>query len=54
MPFIPHNMTDPRYDPDAHADHQMTFDVQSVPVAPRKVFDTQSWPLCYRYADDQE
>lgn len=47
-------MTDPRYDPGAHADHQMTFDVQSVPVAPREVFDTQSWPLCYRYADDQE
>ncbi|GLI73314.1 hypothetical protein PoHVEF18_001529 [Penicillium ochrochloron] len=54
LPFTPHNMTDPRYDPGAHADHQMTFDVQSVPVAPREVFDTQSWPLCYRYADDQE
>ncbi|PLB35279.1 tyrosinase family protein [Aspergillus candidus] len=51
MPLTPHNMTDLRYDLDAHADHQMPFDVQSVPVAPRKVFDTEAWPLCYRYTD---
>ena len=53
MPLTPHNMTDPRYDFDAHADHQMPFDVQSVPVAPRRVFDTEAWPLCYRYADEE-
>ncbi|CAO2654359.1 Nn.00g110920.m01.CDS01 [Neocucurbitaria sp. VM-36] len=51
MPLGPHNMTDPRYDLDAHADLQMPFDVQSVPVAPSSVFDTESWPLCYRYQD---
>ncbi|KAJ5382196.1 Di-copper centre-containing protein [Penicillium concentricum] len=53
MPVTPHNMTDPRYDFGAHADHQMSFDVQSVPVTPRKVFDTEVWPLCYRYADEE-
>ncbi|OOF92588.1 hypothetical protein ASPCADRAFT_153285, partial [Aspergillus carbonarius ITEM 5010] len=53
MPMTPHNMTDPRYDPDAHADQQMPFDVQSVPVTPRRVFDTESWPLCYRYTDGE-
>ncbi|PYI02568.1 hypothetical protein BO78DRAFT_422357 [Aspergillus sclerotiicarbonarius CBS 121057] len=53
MPLGPHNMSDPSYDPDAHADHQMPFDVQSVPVAPRRVFDTEAWPLCYRYPDGE-
>ncbi|KAJ4369101.1 hypothetical protein N0V83_006185 [Neocucurbitaria cava] len=52
MPLNPQNMTDPRYDLNAHADHHMSFDVQSVPVAPRSVFDTESWPLCYRYTDE--
>lgn len=45
----PQNMTKSHYDFSAHADHRMGFDVQSVPVAPRSVFDTEAWPLCYRY-----
>ena len=44
-------MSDPRYDIDAHADHRMDFDVWSVPVAPMALFDTEGWPLCYRYTD---
>lgn len=51
MPLDPHNMTHPGYDLDAHADVQMPFDVQSVPMAPSSVFDTESWPLCYHYQD---
>ncbi|CRG89666.1 hypothetical protein PISL3812_06705 [Talaromyces islandicus] len=53
MPLTAHNMTYPRYDPDVNVDHQMPFDVQSVPVAPRTVLDTEAWPLCYRYTDEQ-
>lgn len=54
MPLIPHNMTDVlvQYDLDAHPDHLMPFDVQSPPVAPRMLFDTEAWPLCYQYSDD--
>jgi len=44
-------MSDPRYDLGANSNHQMPFDVQSVPVEPRRVFDTESWPLCYQYTD---
>ncbi|KAM3563639.1 hypothetical protein ARSEF4850_002216 [Beauveria asiatica] len=51
MPLGPHNGTDPRYDPYAHAHHPMPFDVQSVPVTPSSMFDVESWPLCYRYLD---
>ncbi|TPX18679.1 uncharacterized protein E0L32_002536 [Thyridium curvatum] len=53
MPLTPHNMTSSSYDLHAHADHLMPFDVQSVPVAPRMVFDIEAWPLCYRYADEE-
>ncbi|KAJ5585863.1 Di-copper centre-containing protein [Penicillium hetheringtonii] len=52
MPTTPHNMSDPRYSLGAHADHQMPFDVHSVPMTPRQVFDTESWPLCYRYTSE--
>lgn len=52
MPQTVHNMTSPRYDPDAHVDHQMPFDTHSVPVAPREVLDTEAWPLCYRYTEE--
>ena len=51
MPLKPHNMTASGYDRAANADVPMPFDVQSVPVAPRAVFDTQAWPLCYQYVD---
>ncbi|EFW99235.1 tyrosinase [Grosmannia clavigera kw1407] len=54
MPTRPHNMTDERYDPNAHADHRMSFDVQSVPVTPSMVFDTKSWPLCYQYTNEDD
>ncbi|KAF3798337.1 Tyrosinase ustQ [Colletotrichum gloeosporioides] len=53
IPLNPKNMSDPRYDLEAHADHLMPFDVQSVPVAPSRVFDTESWPLCYQYSDEE-
>ncbi|TDZ36775.1 Tyrosinase ustQ [Colletotrichum spinosum] len=53
VPLHPHKMNESSYDFDANADHKMPFDVQSVPVAPRKVFDTEAWPLCYRYADEE-
>ncbi|PQK11381.1 hypothetical protein BB8028_0003g00070 [Beauveria bassiana] len=53
MPFTEHNMTSSGYDLDASADHQMPFDVHSVPMTPRKVFDTEGWPLCYRYVNDE-
>ncbi|KAF1953771.1 tyrosinase [Byssothecium circinans] len=53
IPLNPHNMFDPRYDLEAHADHRMGFDVRSVPVAPSRVFDTESWPLCYRYTGEE-
>ncbi|TQV92122.1 monooxygenase [Cordyceps javanica] len=53
MPLTPHNMTDPRYDPEAHVDHRMPFDVQSAPITPRMVLDTSNWPLCYRYAEEE-
>lgn len=53
MPLSPHNMSDSRYDINAHVDHRMPFDVQSVPVTPRSVFATEAWPLCYRYADKE-
>ncbi|TDZ16719.1 Tyrosinase [Colletotrichum orbiculare MAFF 240422] len=48
VPLHPHKMNESSYDFDAHADRKMPFDVQSVPVAPRRVFDTEAWPLCYR------
>lgn len=54
MPMSPHNMNDTRYDVDAHADFQMPFDTQGVSVSPRRVFDTESWPLCYRYMEEEE
>ncbi|KAF4124345.1 tyrosinase [Geosmithia morbida] len=56
MPLVPHNMTDPHYDADARVlvDEPMFFDVQSVPVAPRTLFDIETWPLCYRYAEEEE
>ena len=47
-------MSNPHYDLDAHADHRMGFDVQSVPVAPRRVFDIEAWPLCYQYDAGEE
>jgi tyrosinase len=45
-------MSDPRYDVHAHVDHQMPFDVHSVPVSTSKVFDTEAWPLCYKYTEE--
>ncbi|KAH3981818.1 hypothetical protein HBI70_152860 [Parastagonospora nodorum] len=53
IPLNPHNMSDPRYDVEAHADHQMPFDVQSVPMMPSTLFDIEAWPLCYRYTDKE-
>ncbi|PWY94454.1 monooxygenase-like protein [Aspergillus sclerotioniger CBS 115572] len=53
VPLTPYNMTDPRYDLDAHADYQMPFDVLSVAMTPRMVFDTEGWPLCYQYIDEE-
>lgn len=38
-----------RYDTTANAEHQMVFDVHSPPVRPGMLFDTEAWPLCYRY-----
>lgn len=54
MPISPHDMNDTRYDVDAYADFQMPFDTQGVSVSPRRVFDTESWPLCYRYIEEEE
>ncbi|OHE92547.1 monooxygenase [Colletotrichum orchidophilum] len=54
IPLHPNNTNDSSYDLDANADHKMLFDVQSVPVAPSMVFDTEAWPLCYRYTDEEE
>lgn len=53
MPRIPHNMTDARYRLEAHAEHPMPFDIHSVPVAPKSVFDIEAWPLCYTYLDEE-
>lgn len=53
MPLKTHNMNGTNYDIEASADVPMPFDVQSLPVAPRAVFDTEVWPLCYQYVDDE-
>ncbi|KAK1520758.1 monooxygenase [Colletotrichum costaricense] len=53
IPFHSFNMSDPQYDVKASADYKMPFDVQSVPVTPRQVFDTEAGPLCYQYVDDE-
>jgi tyrosinase len=42
-------MTDSRYHLGVQEDDEMRFDVHSVPIAPRNVFDHEAWPLCYRY-----
>jgi tyrosinase len=52
IPLDTRNTSDPRYDPDARADHPMPFDVHSVPMAPMSVFDIESWPLCYQYSSE--
>lgn len=52
-PLNPQNMSDSRYDPDARADHLMSFDVHSAPMAPRSLFDIESWPLCYQYVSEE-
>jgi tyrosinase len=49
MPLSTHNMTDSRYRLGVQEDDKMYFDLHSVPVAPRDVFDHEAWPLCYRY-----
>ncbi|KAG9258584.1 uncharacterized protein F5Z01DRAFT_203092 [Emericellopsis atlantica] len=53
MPLVAQDMSDPSYDVDANADHMMPFDIRSVSVPPKAVFDTEAWPLCYRYADEE-
>ncbi|KXH43499.1 hypothetical protein CSAL01_12853 [Colletotrichum salicis] len=53
IPFHSFNMSDVQYDLNASADYEMPFDVQSVPVTPMKVFDTEAGPLCYQYVDEE-
>ncbi len=49
IPLNAQNLSNPHYDLDAHVDHLMGFDNQGVSVPPSRVFDTEGWPLCYRY-----